>query len=125
MHRLLVHLDQLSIHHNLVELSFHRRDELVQNISKREVGAVALEKRAANLIETCAVKNQLRSKNADGVGNIGSLNIRKRHWCWRWSGQRYLDFPALRPHLLHQLLRAARRSAPRCSGGVSKYPGAL
>ncbi len=59
MHRLLVHLDQLSIHHNLVELRFHRRDELVQNISKREVGAVALKERAANLIETCAIKNQL------------------------------------------------------------------
>ena len=67
MHRLLVHRDEFSIDHDLVELRFHGRDELVQNISEREVGAVSLKKRAANLRPARAVKNQLRSENADAV----------------------------------------------------------
>src|SRR5438552_2898032 len=39
MHRLLVHLNELSIDHDLIELRFHSRDELIQNIPEREVRA--------------------------------------------------------------------------------------
>src|SRR6267378_1961268 len=83
MHRLLVHLDELSIDHDLVKLRFHGRDQLIQNISEREVGAVALKKRAPDLIESCAVKDQLTSENGDAVGHIAYLSGRNG-WCWRW-----------------------------------------
>src|SRR5437868_5387003 len=83
MHRLLVHLDELSIDHDLIELRFHGRDELIQNIPKRKVGAVALKKRAPDLIESCAVEDQLTSENRDAVGHIACLSGRNG-WGWRW-----------------------------------------
>ena len=70
MHRLLLNFDELSIDHYLVELRLHGREELVQNIAEREVGAVSLKKRAANRRPGCAVKNQLRSKDGNVVGYI-------------------------------------------------------
>src|SRR5256885_6753845 len=82
MHRLLVHLNELSIDHDLIELRFHSRDELIQNIPEREVGAVALKKRPPDLIESCAVKDQLTSENGDVVGHIACLGSRDA-WCWR------------------------------------------
>src|SRR6266487_1580291 len=94
MHRLLLNFDELSIDHYLVELRFHSRDELVQNIAEREIGAVPLEKGAANRWPCCAVKNELRSKNADGIGDIARLHIRNR--CRGRSGQWCLNIPNLR-----------------------------
>src|SRR5262249_18487247 len=93
MHRLLVHLYQLLIHHDLIELRFHRRDQLVQNISECEVSAVSLKKAATDLRPTCAVKNELRSSDANGVGYVARLNIRNRSRC---SRQRYLNVSDLR-----------------------------
>jgi hypothetical protein len=83
LHRLLVHLDELAIDDDLIKLRFHGCDELIQNIPEREVGAVALKKRASDLIESCAVKDQLTSENGDVVGNIACL-CRRNGWCWRW-----------------------------------------
>src|SRR5437879_8474157 len=94
MHRLLLHFDELAIDHNLVKLGFHGREELVQNIPEREVCAVTLKKRAANLWKGSAVKNELLSKNADGVGDVACLHIRDR--CRRWIGQWCLNIPGLR-----------------------------
>src|SRR5438105_14136545 len=76
MHRLLLHFDELAIDHNLVELGFHGREELGQNIPEREVCAVPLKKRAANLWKGGAVKNELLSKNADGVGDVACVHVR-------------------------------------------------
>ncbi len=67
MHRLFLHFDKLSIDHDLVELRFHGREQLVQNIAEREVGAVPLKESSPDLIESCAIKNQLRSDNGDAV----------------------------------------------------------
>src|SRR5439155_3448558 len=106
MHRLLVYADKLPINHNLVKLRFYCRDELVQDIAEREVGAVALEKRAANLRKSGAVKNQLTSKHADGVRDIGLLHILD-YRCRGWSGQWRLNIPHLR----------RRRFEKRCSAG--------
>ena len=75
MYVFLVHADELAIDDDLVKLRFYRRDELIQNVAKREVGAVALKKRAPDLIESCAVKNELRSGNTDRVGDIALFNI--------------------------------------------------
>ena len=86
MHRLLVHLNELSIDHDLIELRFHSRDELIQNIPEREVGAVALKKRPPDLIESCAVKDQLTSENGDVVGHIARLDVRNTWCCCRRGG---------------------------------------
>src|SRR4029450_3525987 len=96
----LVHLDEFSLDHDLVELRFHSRDELVQSVAKREVGAVSLKKCAANLVKRRAVENQLSSKNTDGVRNIAKLHI--------WSGRR------CRGALPHG------RSSPACSSTTTR-----
>src|SRR5205823_8519163 len=75
LYRLLLHLDQFPIDHDLVELRFYGRKELVQNIAECEIGAVPLKEGAANGWPTGAVKNQLCSKNADAVGNIAGCKI--------------------------------------------------
>src|SRR5438067_6374543 len=113
MHRLLVYADKLPINHNLVKLRFYCRDELVQDIAEREVGAVALEKCAANLRESGAVKNQLASKNADSVRDIGLLHILD-YRCRGWSGQWRLNIPHLRRRRFEKG-RSARRTARGCT----------
>ena len=74
-----------SIDHNLIELRFHDRDELIQNIAEREVGAVSLKEGSADRRPACSVKNQLRSGHANGVGYIALLS--KKIWCRRRPGQ--------------------------------------
>src|SRR5438034_9990626 len=112
MHRLLVYADKLPVNHNLVKLRFYCRDELVQNIAEREVGAVALEKCAANLRESGAVKNQLTSKHADSVGDVALLNnggrcrCRRCQWC--------LNIPHLRRRRFEKGCSAGR-TARRCT----------
>src|SRR5438128_11136136 len=117
MHRLLVHADQLSIEYDLVELRFHDRNQLVQNISECEISAVSLKKRAADLRPACAVKNQLRSKDANGVGHIALLSTANNHWCRRRSGKRCVNLPALRRKRFDKGGSAARRCS-RCLGGA-------
>jgi hypothetical protein len=95
IHGLLLHVDELSIDHYLVELRFHRRDELVQDVTEGEVGAVALKESAPDLVESCAVKNQLRSEDGDGVRYIAELNICSTCRCRRRVCQRRLGFPDL------------------------------
>src|SRR5437763_14339023 len=95
MHRLLVYADKLSINHDLVKLRFYCRDELVQNIAEREVGAVALKKGPPNFRETRAVKNKLTSRHADGVRAISLMHI-LGYRCGGWSGQWRLNIPHLR-----------------------------
>ena len=46
-----------------------------RTLRKREVCAVTLKKSAPDLIESCAVKNELRSGNTDRVGDIALFNI--------------------------------------------------
>src|SRR5205814_6713446 len=72
---LLVYLHELAIDDDLVKLRFHRGDQLIQNIAESELCAVALKKSAPDLIESCAVKNELRPRNTDRVGDIARLNI--------------------------------------------------
>src|SRR4029077_20199469 len=96
VHRFLLNFNELSVDHYLVELRFHSRDELVQNIAEREIGAVPLKEGTANRWPGGAVKDQLSSKNADAVGNIALIDIgnaRRR----RSGGQRRTcDIPDLR-----------------------------
>jgi hypothetical protein len=80
MYRLLLYFDKLSIDHDLIELCLHGREELIQNIAEREVGAVPLKESPADLRESRAIKNQLRSKNANGVGDIARLSS-ANSWC--------------------------------------------
>src|SRR5205807_148510 len=75
VHGLFLHFDKFSIDHDLVELRLYSRDERIQNIPKREVGAVSLKKGAANLRESGAVKNQLRPEDANAVRDITPLSI--------------------------------------------------
>src|SRR5438477_7017811 len=75
LYGLLLHLNQLSIDHDLVELRFHGREELVQNVAEAEIGAISLKEGTANGWPTGAVKNQLCSKNTDGVGNIAQRSV--------------------------------------------------
>ena len=82
-HIFLVHRDEFSIDHDLVELRFDRRNELVQNIAEREVSAVALKEGTANLVKCCAIKDELRAENADRVRDIALLNVRGCRWRWR------------------------------------------
>src|SRR4029077_13022420 len=86
VHVFLVHADELAVDDDLVELRFHRGDQLIQNIAESEVRAVALKKRAPDLIESCAVKDELRSRNAARVGDIALFNFRIR--VWRCGSQR-------------------------------------
>src|SRR5205807_6437997 len=90
MYRLLVYFDEFSIDHDLIELRLHSRDELIQNIPKREIGAISLKKGAANFRESGAVKNQLRPKNANAVRDIARLSICNR-WCRRGSSTWWLN----------------------------------
>src|SRR5690242_14405116 len=125
MHRLLVYADKLSVNHNLVKLRFYCRDELVENIVEREVGAVALEKRAPNLRESGAVKNQLTSKHADGVRDIALLHILDRCRCR--GGQWCLNIPHLRGRRFEKG-RSSARTARRCTcptRSCSENPRAL
>src|SRR5215468_7041827 len=69
----LVHLHELAIDDDLVKLGFYGRDELIQDITESEVSAIALKKSAADLIERCAVKNELRPSDANRVGDIALL----------------------------------------------------
>src|SRR6266478_9827339 len=94
MHRLLLNLDKLSIDHDLVELRFHGREELVQNIAEREIRAVPLKESPPDLIVSGAIKNQLRSGHLDAVGYIAQLSIRGS-WYRRWAGP-CLNSPGLR-----------------------------
>src|SRR6476660_102230 len=124
MHRLLVHADQLSIHYNLIELRFYSGNELIQYVAEREVGAVTLKERAANLWKGCAVKNQLRSKNADGIGNVARFGKRSR--CRRRSGQRHLNVPDLRGGRFEKGGSPRRTSRRRtCPTRRSENPRAL
>ena len=70
-----LHFDKLSIDHDLVELRFHGREQLVQNIAEREVGAVPLKESSPNLIERGAIKNQLRSDDGDAVRYVADLGV--------------------------------------------------
>ena len=104
----LVHADEIAVDDDLVKLRFHRRDQLVQDIAKREVGAVALKKRAPDLIESCAVKNELRPGNTDRVGDIALFNILDRGW--RCSSQWCANIADLRRQLLPSGMRRPRRA---------------
>ena len=70
-----LHFDKLSIDHDLVELRFHGRKQLVQNIAEREVGAVPLKESSPDLIESGAIKNQLRSDNGDAVRYVAEFGV--------------------------------------------------
>src|SRR5213076_315983 len=67
--------NQRLIDYDLVELCFHSRDDLVERIAEREVGAVSLKEGTANRRPRRPVKNQLPSKDADAVGYIAQLSI--------------------------------------------------
>src|SRR5215831_7205278 len=118
-HVFLVHFHKLAIDYDLVKLRFHRRDERVQNIAESEVCAVALKKSAPDLIESCAVKNELRSRNTDRVGDIALLNIPDR--CWRCSSQWCTNIPDLRRQSLHKGCGGSARRKSRRWTGVAKY----
>ena len=100
MHVLLVHLHEVAIDDDLVKLGFHSGDQLIQNIAESEVGAVALKKSAPDLIESCAVKNELRPGNTDRVGDIALFDIPDRGW--RCSSQWCANIPDLRWQSLHE-----------------------
>src|SRR6478752_1761922 len=110
----LVHLHEVAIDDDLVKLRLHRRDQLIQNIAEGEIGAVALKESAPDLIESCAVKNELRPGNTDRVGDIALFNILDRGWRRRRRGLRP-NVPDLRRQSFHQGCggRGGRRSRRR------------
>src|SRR4030095_1962763 len=75
VHGLFLHFDQLPINHDLVELRFHGRKQLIQNIAEREVRAVPVKESSPDLIESCAIKNQLRSDNGDAVRYVTEFRV--------------------------------------------------
>ena len=118
---MLLHLDELSIDHYLVELRFHNRDELVQNIAEREVGAVSLKEGPANRRPGGAVKNELRSKNADRVGYIAEFSTRET-WCRRRGGERGSGFAERRSGSgFYSDQRPSRSSRAICSPARSSF----
>ena len=70
LNRFLLHHDQFAVHDHLVKLRFYIRNRLIDRISKREVGRIALEEGTANCAERTVIKNQLRSRHLDVVGDI-------------------------------------------------------
>ena len=124
---MLLHTNQRLIDYDLVELCFHSRDDLVERIAKREVGAVSLKEGTANRRPRRPVKNQLPSKDADAVGYIAQLSIGDTR-CRRRIGQcgtcRFLD---LRWRWVNNGWGpGCGRGSRRCTGSsrTSQYPGA-
>src|SRR6188472_509179 len=115
----LVHANEVTIDDYLVKLSFHNGDQLIQNIAKGEVGAVPLKKSATDLIESCAVKDELRSGNTDRVGDIASFNIPNGRW--RCTHDGCTKIADLRGQSFHQRCsgRGGRKSRRRTS--VAEY----
>src|SRR5207302_4618576 len=70
LNRFLLHHDQFAVHDHLVKLRFYIRNRLIDRVSKREVGRIALEEGPANCAERTVIKNQLRSRHLDVVGDI-------------------------------------------------------
>src|SRR5207249_12012006 len=70
IYRLLLHYDQLAIDDHLIKLRLHRRDDLIDRVSQREVSRIALEEGAANCAERAVIKNQLCSGDLDVVRDI-------------------------------------------------------
>src|SRR6188472_1775408 len=114
----LVHADEVAIDDDLVKLSFHDGDQLIQNVAKGEVRAVALKKRPTYLIESCAVKNQLGSGNADRVGDIARFNIPNRRW--RCTDDGCTKIADLRRQSFHQRGGGRGGGKSRRVAGVSK-----
>src|SRR5207237_10519653 len=72
IYRLLLHHDQLAINDHLIKLRLHRRDDLIDRVSQREVSRIALEEGAANCAERAVIKNKLRSCHLAVIINIAS-----------------------------------------------------
>src|SRR5207245_3969048 len=82
--RFLRHAADCFVDDHLIKLRLHRRNELIEHVAKREVGAVGLKKSAANRRQRRAVKDQLRARNANIVGYITLLRSGEAwRWCWR------------------------------------------
>ena len=84
VNRFLLHADKRLVDDHLIKLRLHRGNELIEHVAKREVGAVALKKSAADRRQRRAVKDQLRARNANIVGYITLLRSGDAwRWCWR------------------------------------------
>src|SRR5206468_10680936 len=75
VHGLFLHFDKLSIDHDLVELRFHSREQLVQNIAEREVGTVPLKESSPDLLESGAITNHLCSDKIDAVRYVAEFSV--------------------------------------------------
>src|SRR4029453_11764564 len=119
--RLFLHFDKFPIDHDLVELCFHGREQLVQNIAEREVGAVPLKERSPDLIERGAIKNQLRSDDRDAVRYVAEFGV-SSPWrrCRGGSGGGCPSIPDLRPRRLNEGTRCARDRGCRPGRGPSR-----
>src|SRR5438067_2283905 len=96
IYRLLLHYNQLAINDHLIKLRLHRRDDLIDRVSQREVSRIALEESAANRAERTVVKNQLCSGDLDVVRDITAQILdaaishsHHRRAAWSWSRSRH------------------------------------
>jgi hypothetical protein len=72
---LFLNFDQLSIDHDLVELRFHGREQLVQRIAEREVGAVPLKESSPDLMVSGPVKNSAAFRTECVDTSLSSVNL--------------------------------------------------
>src|SRR5437667_3691727 len=108
MHGLFLHFDKFSIDYDLVELRFHGREQCVQNIAEREVGAVPLKESSPDLIESGAIKNQLRSDNGDAVRYVAQFGVSSPWRRCRNGGGECPSISDLRPWRFNEGPRCAR-----------------